>query len=119
MIASINDDDNSDVETLRPRRRRTHRDNSPETLPLQNAAVNMLQNLNNSKTVASIILDDQNEYKIDSIRKLASHSVAARKLITPLEQKTRDIKLNRAETVDVLKLMSNIFDNTISVVITE
>ncbi|UZE89730.1 P12 [Parapoynx stagnalis nucleopolyhedrovirus] len=111
MIASINDFDNSDTETRR---------NSPVPRPVasvQNAAMNVLQNMNTSKTVAAMILEDTSHQKIDSLKNLAPQSVAARKILPQMNAPS--IPLNRNDTVDVLKLMSNIYDNTISVIITE
>lgn len=124
MIASINDDDHSDVENVETtRRRRRNRHNNPAaprpSVPNQNSAINMLQNMNTSKTVAAMILEDSSEKKVNSINNLAPQSVAARKLLSPLQTNALNIPLNRNETIDVLKLMSNIYDNTISVVITE
>ncbi|AOT85526.1 p12 [Cyclophragma undans nucleopolyhedrovirus] len=93
MIASINDDD---------------------TTPLAAAAI--LHHINFPYTASSLLLGDSTHNKTHSFKMLATQSIAARKLLQPLEANEPDINLDRVDAINVLELLGNIYDNTIEII---
>ncbi|AVA31140.1 p12 [Oxyplax ochracea nucleopolyhedrovirus] len=109
MIASINDDDDV-INVNRPRRSRRNVDD------LNEAATNVLQNINISETAASLLINDKTTNKTNSLKILGSQSIAARNLLEPLQANASFVKLNRIETIDVLNFLGDVYDNTIKIV---
>nr|AFS51935.1 DekiORF57 [Dendrolimus kikuchii nucleopolyhedrovirus] len=103
MIASINDDEAMSVDM-----------SLPDTNPL--AAAAMLQHINSPQTASSLLLSDETPNKTHSFKILATQSIAARKLLRPLQANEPDINLDRVDAINVLELLGNIYDNTIEVI---
>ncbi|AKN80966.1 hypothetical protein [Lonomia obliqua multiple nucleopolyhedrovirus] len=118
MIASINDSGDPDGSQDRRRRRRSQA-NAPPPMQQASSTVDMLQNMNASKTAASFLLHDSSKNKIESFKILAAQSAAARYLLEPLQGDAATIKLNRQETMDVLQFLDTIYNNNIKIINTE
>jgi hypothetical protein len=121
MIASISDDNNTGGSADNRRRHRYRNNNDPNLYspPPQHATVEMLQNLNTSRTAASLVLNDTSANKVTSFRALAAQSTAARNLLPPLETNAPTLALDRENIINVLKLLGNIYDNSIEIISTE
>ena len=123
MIASINDDGDGQSgggggggRQQSSSTTRRNRNNANATSPQLAAPVDMLQNMNTSRTAASLLLEDSSENKVDSFRVLAAQSSAARSLLQPLQSNAPTIEFNRENIINSLKLMGNIYDNTIEII---
>jgi hypothetical protein len=91
-----------------PRRRRR----SSETSVY---ADDLLQNLNATNTVADLILNDEHSQKRHSIGIISQQSAIAKTILDSMDD-SDSIRLNTVNTINVLKLMSDIFDNKIVIV---
>ncbi|AAC59102.1 unknown [Orgyia pseudotsugata multiple nucleopolyhedrovirus] len=109
MIASIGD-------SAEPPLRRTRRAQQQDRPPTQLAAAEMLHNMNGAETAASFIVKDASENKIASLTTLGNQSIAARKLVESLQAGAPTIKLNREDTVNVLKFLNDVYTNQLEVV---
>lgn len=109
---STNDDD-----TPGPRNQR--RPNRP---PRANAAPDdgmwadqLLNSLNETTTVADLILNDTDEHKRISMGVIGQHSAIAKTILDYIDEE-ESLRLGTVNTINVLKLMSDIYDNKIPVV---
>ncbi|BAE72340.1 P12 [Hyphantria cunea nucleopolyhedrovirus] len=114
MIASISDNTDSPRRSRRLQPPTTAQ--TPAPAPVQLEAAEMLHNMNESQTAASFIVNDASENKIASLTILGNQSIAARKLVESLQANASTIKLNREDTVNVLKFLSDVYTNQLEVV---
>ncbi|ACI47436.1 unknown [Spodoptera litura nucleopolyhedrovirus II] len=75
----------------------------------------LLQSLNETNTVADLILNDTDERKRMAIGVIGRHSAIAKTILDSIDE-DESLRLNTVNTINVLKLMSDIYDNKIPVV---
>jgi Protein of unknown function (DUF1098) len=100
---------NSNTVGPRPPRRRQDSDAAPSIY-----ADELLQRLNDTNTIADLIINDQDEQKRNSIGMISRHSAIAKTILDAIDEDD-SLRLNTVNTINVLKLMSDIFDNKIAV----
>ncbi|AJD80783.1 P12 [Pseudoplusia includens SNPV IE] len=75
-----------------------------------------LQNLNQTNTVADVILNDTNPRKRNAIRVISRQSAIAKTILEAVSNEEESIRLNTVKTINVLQLMSDIYDNKFVIV---
>lgn len=119
MIASINDGMSEPRAPPPPSRRSTRTTATARPAAREQlAAVDVMRNINSLSTAATLIIEDATPNKVDSLNVLAAQSIAARKLLAPLQSNAPVVKLNRLEAMDVLELLTNVYDNVFEVITT-
>lgn len=94
----------------RPSRDGDDDDNVPGTW-----ADDLLQSLNETNTVADLILNDTDEQKRVAMGVIGRHSAIAKTILDYIDE-DESLRLGTVNTINVLKLMSDIYDNKIPVV---
>ncbi|QNV47806.1 p12 [Alphabaculovirus altersperidaniae] len=80
-----------------------------------NDANRLLQNLNETQTVADLILNDSDQQKRIAIGVIGRHSAVAKTILDNIDE-DESLRLGTVNAINVLKLMSDIYDNKIPVV---
>ncbi|QEI03528.1 P12 [Spodoptera cosmioides nucleopolyhedrovirus] len=75
----------------------------------------LLQSLNETNTVADLILNDTDEQKRIAMGVISRHSAIAKTILDSIDE-DESLRLGTVNTINVLKLMSDIYDNKIPVV---
>nr|UWK31584.1 p12 [Spodoptera exigua multiple nucleopolyhedrovirus] len=75
----------------------------------------LLESLNETHTVADLILNDTDEQKRLAIGVIGRHSAIAKTILDNIDE-DESLRLGTVNTINVLKLMSDIYDNKIPVV---
>ncbi|ABM45773.1 p12 [Spodoptera frugiperda multiple nucleopolyhedrovirus] len=75
----------------------------------------LLQNLNETHTVADLILNDTDHQKRVAIGAMSRHSAIAKTILDNIDE-DESLRLGTVNTINVLKLMSDIYDNKIPIV---
>jgi len=75
-----------------------------------------LENLNSANTIADLIIQDDHAHKRNSLEIISRQSAIAKRIVGVIDEQDDSINLNTVNTINVLKLMSDIFDNKISIV---
>nr|UPO71200.1 orf90 [Trichoplusia ni single nucleopolyhedrovirus] len=75
-----------------------------------------LQNLNQTNTVADVILNDTNPHRRNAIRVISKQSAIAKTILEAVSNEEQSIRLNTVKTINVLQLMSDIYDNKFVIV---
>ena len=94
------------------RRRRASRDDDNDRTIY---ADELLQSLNSTTTVADLILNDTDRNKLVSLGVISRHSAIAKTIIDAIDD-NESLRLGTVNAINVLKLMSDIFDNKLAVV---
>ena len=75
----------------------------------------LLASLNETHTVADLILNDNDDYKRIAMGVIGRHSAIAKTILDHIDE-DESLRLGTVNTINVLKLMSDIYDNKIPVV---
>ncbi|AUV65340.1 P12 [Alphabaculovirus myunipunctae] len=75
----------------------------------------LLNQLNNTPTVADLILNDSAENKIQAMEAISRHSAIGKIILEAMKEDDDSLRLGTVNTINVLKLMSDIFDNKVIV----
>ncbi|AIZ48624.1 p12 [Agrotis segetum nucleopolyhedrovirus B] len=75
----------------------------------------LLQSLNETNTVADLILNDNDAQKRIAMGVIGRHSAIAKTILDFIDE-DESLRLGTVNTINVLKLMSDIYDNKIPVV---
>ncbi|ACI28779.1 P12 [Agrotis ipsilon multiple nucleopolyhedrovirus] len=75
----------------------------------------LLQSLNETTTVADLILNDSDDQKRIAMGVIGRHSAIAKTILDSIDE-DESLRLGTVNTINVLKLMSDIYDNKIPVV---
>lgn len=100
-------------------RKKSKRDRSQRNTdfdPYNNASSNpaqLIDTLNSVKTWATIIIDDNTPKKKYTFELLSQNSGTAKNILKDIEDDREYLHLNTTKAVNVLKLLSNVFDNNI------
>ncbi|AAY84026.1 P12 [Chrysodeixis chalcites nucleopolyhedrovirus] len=95
---------------------RTMDDNEEDDGDMIMNSAEFLQNLNQTNTVADVILNDTNPQKRNAIRVISKQSAIAKTILEAISNEEQSIRLNTVKTINVLQLMSNIYDNKFVIV---
>ena len=74
----------------------------------------ILESLNETHTVADLILNDSDSHKRIAIGLIGRHSAIAKTILDNIDE-DESLRLGTVNTINVLKLMSDIYDNKIPV----
>jgi Protein of unknown function (DUF1098) len=77
----------------------------------------LLHNLNSTNvSIADYIIDDIDKYKENSLKLMSKHSAIAKKILNTIQDRDDSINLNTINSINVLKLLSDVYDNKIVVI---
>ena len=95
----------------RHRRRSSNNDTDNDAI----YADQLLHSLNETQSVADLILNDTDTKKLVSLGVISRHSAIAKTVIDAIDE-DESLRLGTVNAINVLKLMSDIFDNKIAIV---
>ncbi|AYN45014.1 p12 [Alphabaculovirus alterspexiguae] len=78
-------------------------------------ASDLLESLNETHTIADVILNDNDEQKRIAMGVMARHSAVAKNILDSIED-DESLRLGTINSINVLRLMSDIYDNKIPVI---
>ncbi|AHH82667.1 P12 [Buzura suppressaria nucleopolyhedrovirus] len=105
-----------DTASIRPQKRNKRFDPPPVDNSINPAVlINALNDSDN--TVASVIMRDQSVNKVNSFKILSPGSAVAKQILKDIEDDTENIRLNTMRATNILRFLSNIYDDTLQIVV--
>ncbi|QAT90346.1 P12 [Spodoptera exempta nucleopolyhedrovirus] len=98
-----------------PNDRRPRRDQDEEQEEDTIWASDLLESLNETHTIADVILNDNDKQKRIAMGVMARHSAVAKNILDSIED-DESLRLGTINSINVLRLMSDIYDNKIPVI---
>ncbi|QED40611.1 P12 [Chrysodeixis includens nucleopolyhedrovirus] len=98
----------------RPTRRRQSRRSTVRDRDIDDQLIDsaeLLRSLNQTFTVADLILNDNNKLKQNAINVISKQSAVAKSLLVDVENKNENIHLNTMQSMNMLKFLSDVYDN--------
>lgn len=117
LIDNLFSDSSNDTRRRNPRANRSrggggfeNDDDDDNTRDLMNSS-ELLQSLNQTATVADLILNDTNQSKRNAISVLSKQSAVAKTVLTAVDNKESSLRLDTIGTINFLQLLSDVYDN--------
>ncbi|QYC92763.1 P12 [Trabala vishnou gigantina nucleopolyhedrovirus] len=67
----------------------------------------------NDRTVANLILNDNSDRKVQTFKLLSKSSGVAKTILKDIEENKEGLRLNTVRATNVLRLLSNVYDNQV------
>ena len=94
----------------RPSRRRRPRSPAQAISGEEVSVSDLLNNLNETDTLTSALLKDRSAGKRVTLQAIGNQSAAAKRIVAQIDE-NESVRMNGNQAVELLKLMSDIFDN--------